>query len=61
MRRPHLVHPEIFNKMYLQKIKNNYTQHFYYFLAIFLVGGIAIIYYKYLVRGYEKNKEVYYI
>ena len=53
--RPHLVHPDIFNKLYLNQIKSNYTQYFHLFLAIFLVGGVAVIYYKYLTRENEKK------
>lgn len=53
--RPRLVHPDIFNKLHLKQIKTTYTQYFYIFLAIFLIGGISVIYYKYLVRRGENR------
>ena len=53
--RPRLVHPDIFNKLHLKQLKYTYTQYFHLFLAIFIIGGIAIVYYKYLVRENAKK------
>lgn len=62
MKKPSLVSSKTKDKYYKKKVKSkndNISQKVSLFLMLFLMGGIVISYYKYLVRQRTKQNILY--